>query len=307
MGGGSQFIVGILILLLSLIGLKLFKMQQALKGLNKQLETQYKTKDFSRLEVTLGHKEVERLGENLNHYLKLYNDCEARSKETEMKLKRTIANMSHDLRTPLTSILGYIQLLREDEVSIEEKKKFLEVTQKKGKSLQKLLNDFFELSVVESVDYELHLKGVNVNNLVRELLFSYYDDFVQKQIYPEFLFPDYSLWVLGEEEAMIRVIENLIGNVLKHAKGRVTIQLDEDKDKVYLKVINEARGLKQEIVDKLFDRFYKADEVRVGKGSGLGLCIAKGLMEKMEGSIEAYLKEENLVMKCMWQINKESK
>ena len=295
------------ILWISILTAKLYKLKRGIRNVNKQLLEQCVSKEFSPLQMELGDCELEELGERLNDYLKLYNECEARSRATEMKLKRAIANMSHDLRTPLTSILGYIQLLREGEVTLEEKEKFLEVAQKKGKSLQGLLNDFFELSIVESVDYELHLQPINVDNLVKELLFSYYDNFIQKQIQPELLFPNKPLWVLGEAEAMTRVVENLVGNVLKHAEGEVRVKLYEKRGHIYLEISNEAKDLKQEAVGKLFDRFYKADEIRMGKGAGLGLCIAKSLMEKMGGSMEAHLESGRLFITCTWVKAKDKK
>ncbi len=305
---GLELIGGILAALwIGILTIKLYKLKKALKDVNKQLKEQCKTKAFSPLQMELGDKEMEELGERLNDYLRLYSECEARSKATEIKLKRAIANMSHDLRTPLTSILGYIQLLREEDVTLEEKEKFLEVAQKKGKSLQGLLNDFFKLSVVESVDYELSLQPINVDNLVKELLFSYYDHFIQKQVQPELLFPNKPLWVLGDEEAITRVVENLVGNVLKHAKGEVKVKLYEVGEQVDLEVSNWADGLSQEAVDKLFDRFYKADKIRMGNGAGLGLCIAKSFMEKMGGSMEAHLEGGRLVITCRWEKVKDKK
>lgn len=278
--------------------------KHSLRDLNRQLEKSKKTQFLNKVDISLGSRELERLGENINDWIDVHFQQRARSKEKEKILKKSIANMSHDLRTPLTSILGYMQLIEDEKTTEEERKKYLKIAREKGHSLQCLLNDFFELSVIESVDYNLSLECIRLDTLVSEKLFSYYDVFVQQEITPEIKIPEKALNVLGEKETIHRVLDNLLGNVLKYGREDVKIELFEQGEEVVIEISNRAPSLTEEMVSKLFDRFYKADKVRMGKGAGLGLCIAKSLMEKMEGSLEAHLENKRLIMKCCFKKQK---
>ncbi|WP_242698396.1 sensor histidine kinase [Bacillus sp. SD088] len=167
--------------------------------------------------------------------------------------------------------------------------------------LKVLLEDFFELSIIESADYPLKIESIQLNDLVLEVLVGFYEEFNQKHIEPTINIPEDEIRVEADVSAVKRVIENLVTNALKHSTGNVTITLKRNPSFVELTISNPALQLKEEDLFHMFDRFYKADQARKGKGTGLGLSIAKSLMEKMNGNLSAELKDQQLVMKCEWK------
>jgi signal transduction histidine kinase len=211
-------------------------------------------------------------------------------------LRKTIANISHDLRTPLTSIIGYIQFLKLDNISEAEKSEYVVIAEKRAKSLESLLNDFYELSLIESMDYELQSEKININRVVEEVVLEKYADLMNKGINPTVEIPKENIYILGDGKAFERIIENLLGNAVKYSKDRVSISLQVEKNKAFIKVSNNVDNLSKEDVQKVFDRFYMADKTRNGKGTGLGLSIAKGLIEKMNGQISASLEGDEFTI-----------
>ena len=164
-----------------------------------------------------------------------------------------------------------------------------------------MLNDFYELSLIDCVDYELNLQKLNMNKIVEEILLEKYADFMNRNIQPNIDIANEKLYAIADFKAIERVIENLLGNTVKYAKDKVSISLKKETNLVILKVSNNVDNLNKEDMQKIFDRFYMADKTRTGKGTGLGLAIAKGLVEKMNGSISANLKDDIFTICCKFK------
>jgi signal transduction histidine kinase len=260
-----------------------------MKSLINQLTDISEDRTDSKLTIGLLNKRIERLTLKINEIIEIKKQSEASKIKLERNLRKTIANISHDLRTPLTSIIGYIQFLKLDNISEAEKNEYVVVAEKRAKSLESLLNDFYELSLIESMDYELQSEKININRIVEEVVLGKYADFMNKGINPRVEIPKENIYILGDGKAFERIIENLLGNTVKYAKDRVSVSLQTEKDKAFIKISNNVDNLSKEDVQKVFDRFYMADKTRNGKGTGLGLSIAKGLVEKMNGQISAAL------------------
>ncbi|WP_245844172.1 sensor histidine kinase [Oceanobacillus rekensis] len=251
--------------------------------------------------MALFDKDMEKLGEEINQLIDLYVQEKKEKMRFENELKQAVANMSHDLRTPLTSILGYIQLAESDTITADESKQYLAIANKRAKRLETLLNGFFELSVIESTDYQLKSERININNLVLDVLMSFYDRFNEKNMEPIINIPEDNIFIISDGSAVTRVIENLISNALTHSSGNISITLEQQESTAILTVKNNALNLTEKDVELFFDRFYMVDQNRSGKSTGLGLSIVKSLMLKMGGNITATLEKGQLSIVCRWK------
>ena len=277
-------------------------LRRELVRMTRQLRRYNEGATGKKLEVTLFDKRLEALADQINLQSDLIVEAEANRRRTENELRQAVANISHDIRTPLTSIFGYIQLLEVEPITPEEKREYLEVVKNRTKRLQALLNDFFELSLIESADYQLKTERIVMTVLLSETLVGFYDSFSERGLTPDIRLPKEPVAVYADESAVRRVVENLLINTLKHATGQVAICFEQHESTAELRIVNEAKDLSNLDVRLLFDRFYTVDRTRSGQGSGLGLSIAKSLMNKMNGTLTAELHGDNLTMICRWPL-----
>ena len=209
--------------------------------------------------------------------------------------------MSHDLRTPLTSIIGYTKLLESGSVLEEKRREYVSIIQATADRLHTLLHDFFELSLVQSTDYQLKVEPVQLKSLLWEVLTGFYDQFNERHLEPDLQITDELLIANVDPLAVKRVFENLISNVIRHTTGKVAISLKGDKGNIVLIFKNEADNLSEQDIDRLFDLFYTADRSRTSRRTGLGLSIAHSLMLKMNGRLTAKPHEGYVEMRCEWK------
>lgn len=256
-----------------------------------------------KINLSFFDKDIEKLAKEINEQIDLTNTANAEKKRTENELKQAIADISHDIRTPMTSILGYVQFLELEDITSKERVRYTAIVKNGALRLKALLEDFFELSIVESTEYPLRIERVTLNNLVLEVLVGFYEEFHQKGLEPIVQIPKQDILIHADSSAVKRVIENLLINTIRHSEGNVVLRLEQQNKFVQLIISNPAPLLKENDVAHLFDRFYKVDQTRTGKGTGLGLSIAKSLMMKMNGSLTCELKERQLVMTCIWKID----
>lgn len=293
------YLVLTLSILVLYLGFRTIYTDIQVKSLINQLRDINENKTEGKLTIGLLNKRIEGLTLKINETIQLKKQSEAGKIRLENDLRKTIANMSHDLRTPLTSIIGYIQFLKADNLSQAERKEYIAIAEKRAKALEGLLNDFYELSLIESMDYKLQSEKVNIKRIIEDAVLGRYADFMNKGITPSIELPKENVYVIGDGKAYERVIENLLGNTVKYAKDRVSVSLYTDNSKVFIRVSNNVDKLSREDALKVFDRFYMADKTRSGKGTGLGLSIAKGLVEKMNGQITAALEGDEFTITVM--------
>lgn len=280
---------------------RLFALKKEVKKISKQLEKYNDRKTNKKIEKALFDKNMEKLGLEINKLIDLYVAENRKRIRYENEQKQAIANMSHDLRTPLTSILGYIQMAEEEDVTADERKELLSIANKRSKRLETLLKDFFELSIIESTDHHLKSEQINLRNLTIDVLISFYDRFQEINMEPTIHIPEKDVFIIADESAVTRVIENLLSNAIVHSDGNIIISLEEQGSTVKLSVRNDAYSLTDEDARLIFDRFYKADRSRSGKSTGLGLSIVKSFMEKMSGKVTGHLNEGQLIIICEWK------
>ncbi|MGE7688373.1 sensor histidine kinase [Lysinibacillus sp. NPDC097214] len=295
------YIVIISVLAVFFILIRFYLLKLELKRVTRQLNQLNNKVISKKIDLTFYDKDLENLAKNINDQIDLTNEAIFEKLRTENVMKQAIANISHDIRTPMTSILGYIQFLETDDIGPETRIKYQANIKNGALRLKVLLDEFFELSTIESADYPLKVENLKLNKLLVEVLIGFYDDFNNAQIEPSILIPEDEIYITGDSSAVKRVIENLISNAIKHSSGNVTIQLVKHSSSVHLNIMNPAKELKEQDLPLLFDRFYKVDQTRTKKSTGLGLFIAKSLMIKMDGNLSAELIGDQLLMKCEWK------
>ncbi|OXL82944.1 two-component sensor histidine kinase [Paenibacillus sp. SSG-1] len=209
---------------------------------------------------------------------------------TKDSLKKMISNMSHDLKTPLTVILGYAEKLNQEEsITEEERKQVILRLNNKVNSLVALLNQFFDLVKIESEDYEIPLSKISLNEICRQSVLEFYELLTSRGLRVELEIPERPLYILGNEHALQRILNNLISNSIRYGSdgGVFGLTLREEGESVAVDVWDRGKGITEVHQDRVFERLYTLDDARNPQfqGSGLGLSISKRLTEAMKGSI----------------------
>lgn len=204
--------------------------------------------------------------------------------------RESITSISHDIRTPLTSAKGYMQMLSAGEGITEEKKKsYITTVERRIDAVTDMLNQLFEYARVEAGEMEFIPERINLGNLFADTIALFYDDFVKKGCEPEIMLTETPCLILADRHAMSRIIENLIKNALVHGVGDYRFSLRRQGDTAYLSVSNRTSSIEQRDMDRIFDRFYTTDTSRTKKTTGLGLAIVKQFAERMGQTVSASL------------------
>ncbi|MCC0687993.1 sensor histidine kinase [Clostridioides sp. ES-S-0056-01] len=268
-------------------------MRKEIRSIKNQLHE--RTKGIEKpIDIVLIDKNLIELAAEININQSLQKENRLSILKREHQLKESISNISHDLRTPLTSMLGYLQLLQKTELS-NEQKEYLDISLSRGKYLQALINNFYDISLLEDKEFTLTLERINLDNILADIILSFTNQFEERNITPSIKFSDKPTYVIADETMLKRLVMNLVSNVIRYGSKELLIEiLYTDFIEVHFQ--NEIRNEKNIDTDRLFDKFYTADLSRNHSGSGLGLYIVKVLAEKMGGKVSAYMKKQNLVI-----------
>jgi len=209
---------------------------------------------------------------------------------TETDLKRAITNISHDLRTPLTSARGYLQMLESLELDAETKARYLAIIQERLDALQTLMNSLFEFARVMEGDSILNIQAVNICNVLRDVLSANFAELDSKGFTVNANIPDTPVLCLCDADALQRVLQNLVKNAYTHGREYLHVRLNGST----IEIANKLNGPID--TSQIFDRFYTADASRSNKSTGLGLAIVKELMMHMGGQVSASMEGDMLVM-----------
>ncbi|MCX7924081.1 MAG: HAMP domain-containing histidine kinase [Clostridia bacterium] len=274
-----------------ILATRLLFLKKQIRNVTAQIERHVKHDTRETIKISLGDRDLEKLACQVNSVISEHKQIYINARNHEGKLKNQIADISHDLKTPLSAVKGFVQLLRGDNLTELQGEKFLEIIEQKTDVLNNLISDFFELSVIDSDDYTLNLEETDATSMVTKVLLSYYSVFAEKGQKPHIELPDHALYLMIDRIAFQRIMQNLLSNALRYAEGEIQICLKGAENGIAVfSIRNEAVSLSDEDVEHLFDRFYRADKSRTGTNAGLGLYIVKTLAEKMNARIEAELK-----------------
>lgn len=227
------------------------------------------------------------LQKELNFTVKWQREERRKHKEQEQAFRELITNVSHDIRTPITSVSGYFQLFLDTEDE-EKRAEYAGIITGRLRNFQVMLEEFYDYSKAVSDDRKTEIEKCDITRLVSESLFLYYKEIEETLGPPELIFPEEEVYALAAENEMRRVLQNVIKNALMHGCGTFQVSICEKDTKVQVRFENKTKERLPVNPDKVFERNYKADEARNGSGSGLGLCIVKELTDKMGGRAAAY-------------------
>ncbi len=245
---------------------------------NKKLITKTFDKDICNLVITI------------NEFLEIQRETILNNEKASREFKQAITNISHDLRTPLTSTIGYIQLLKSQNLSDIKKEEYYFIIENKLKYLSNLMNNLFEYTQIIEGKNKIKMEKINICNVLRDIISLNYDSFVSKGFDVKINIPDKPIYYLCDLYSIKRVVQNLIQNVIIH--GIEYFELNVENNSITFK--NKVSDINSINVEKLFNRFYTANLSRNVKTTGLGLAISKELIINMNGKIKAFIQNDIL-------------
>lgn len=288
--------IGVIIVILSVISVyfsaRFFLLSKNIKEVSKDfMEISQDIERNRRLTLNSPNKNLENLLIYINEYLEKTQKEKIKSMNREREIRKEIENISHDLRTPLTSILGYLELMRDDDTTQEEQVEYISIIERKSKALQNLIQTFYDVSRLEANDYKMNMEVIDIHKELMEHMLLYYNDFEKRNLNVNIDMIDECVNIEGDIKSIERIFNNLIQNAIKYSKSSLEVKLNKNKEYVNITFINDTENLEEKDVDNLFNRFYMKDESRHNHSSGLGLTVTKLLIECMNGEIDAFIKD----------------
>lgn len=262
-----------------------------IKDMLKQIDYKNKTNSHFEISTQSSLPSIKKLQLEINELYENINEVEERASKKEKEMRTLMSGISHDIRTPLTSIKGYLKLIEEADDD-QERKKYYDIVEYRLDTLGSMLEDLFVHSKISDSEYELKKESVEIFPIICKVVASFYDDFEKKNIDPIIHFSNEHLRVKANQDMLIRMIHNLVNNVLKH--GCDDFEIKEIDNKIFF--INKVQNCEQIEVDRLFDRFYQADLSRHQNSTGLGLSIVKQIAEIHGWSINACIEDNKLTI-----------
>lgn len=273
----------LLICFIFILACSLFSITRTIRNINKQI------KEKRKIRVSLSNRDIEELAYAINQKDTLHKKLQVQIKQEEDQLKQSISNISHDLRTPLTSIQGYLTLLQECEDK-QEQDQYIKIIKAKTDYLTDLVQEFYDLSVVENEQFDVECEKVDINRVVTDCLIEKYYEF--GKIQPIIQTEKSPVWIYGNNLVCKRIIENLITNAICYADNYIEVSITHEG---VFKIKNSTQSLDDIDMKLLFSKFYTTDKSRTKGGSGLGLYIVKELLEKINGKIENVSYKDNFL------------
>jgi len=228
--------------------------------------------------------------------------------ETRQNFKSMVTTISHDFRTPLTSISGYVQiLLDDDDVSYENRQKYLKIIESRAISLSSLIEDFYTVSSIDSLDYPYNLTTLSLSEILRAQIATYYVELEKRYSTIEVDIVESPCYMISDRTSLQRIFSNLIKNALSYGIDKIRISLKEDENSYKIEFSNSLyENADKNIADKIFERNYSVNWASSSKSTGLGLSIAKSMTEKMGGSIGAEVIDDMLVFSIEFEKSENS-
>lgn len=295
-------IIIILLLVIGILSAYILLYKREIRDIVKRLQFIIDNDTNKKIGLQMKAKEINELAIQLNHIINHYKFEKIAISKAQHEFKEEITNISHDLRTPLTSIAGYAQMLESENVTAEKKAEYYIIIRRRIETLIKMLDEFFEFVRIESDEYQLQLEKININNVLVDVISLFYYDFLSKGEEPSIQIPSKPIYILADKEALKRVFQNLIKNYLNHGTGSISISVKEDGNHVCISFKNYAPHIDSAEAERLFMRFYTYDKSRTKKTTGLGLSIVKNLVTKMKGETKATVEDSFLVINIIFNV-----
>lgn len=300
---GLWVLLGCIVIILSV---KIYLMRKAAGEIRKEIGRILASETNVLLTISSHDGEMKKLAAALNDELRSLRERRHRYEQGDWKLKEAVANISHDIRTPLTAVCGYLDLTKQQLMQMPEQEnteaiwRYLEIMENRTEVMKQLTEELFRYAVVTSEVQDIILEEVVVNHVLEESLSIYYAALKDSKITPVIFMPEGKVKCRLNKNNLSRIVGNIIGNAMKYSDGDLQITLSESSEMVFS---NHASGLDEVQVGKLFDRFYTVHTAR--KSTGLGLSIARQLTEQMGGTIDASYRDGVLSIHLFFPIEEE--
>ena len=259
--------------------------QAKLRKISMKLNEIIDTDSDERIMVFTENKELIELAAQINHLLENHLKVKVDYRRSEIASKKMLANISHDIKTPMTVILGYLEIMQLNGSTSEMLKK----TEQKAQSVMELINQFFTLAKLEAGDTDMELSRIDACEICRESILDFYEILTNSDFQVEIDVPENPVYVQGNKEALQRILFNLISNVIRYgADGKyLGMFLRADGNAAYIDVTDKGKGIDKPFADSVFDRLFTMEDSRNRniQGNGLGLTIAKNLASQLGGTI----------------------
>lgn len=274
-------IIGIMALLMIALLVKIYILQKAAKEISDAFADRLITDTNTLIDISSNDRYMRKLAYTINVELRKLRVQQHRFQQGDAELKNAVTNISHDLRTPLTAICGYLELLEQEEKS-DKAEQYIDIIRNRSQTLISLTEELFRYSVMQSEGNDMVKERVVINNILEESIAVFYTDLCRHNIAPVIEIPDEKVIRTLNRSALSRIFSNLLSNAIKYSDGDLHIILYDTGEIIFS---NTASTLNEIQVGKLFDRFFTVEAAR--KSTGLGLSIAKNLTEQMNGTIAA--------------------
>ena len=261
-------------------------MRRSLREISGKLQEIMETGSDERVYVFTEEKELQELAAQLNGLLERHLKVKADYRRSEIAFKKMLSNISHDIKTPMTVILGYLEILRLKSGTPDE---MILKTECKAKEVMELINEFFTLAKLESGDMVPELSPIDVCEQCRKSILDYYELLTGREFQVDIDLPKEPVWVQGNQESISRILNNLISNAIRYGSdGRyLGLALRAEEKAAYVDVTDRGKGIEASFADSVFERLFTMEDSRNREiqGNGLGLTIARDLARQMGGEI----------------------
>lgn len=276
-----------------------------IKHITKQLDEIINEKDTNQLLTLLARqKDITNLVNMINNHLNENRLSKIHIKKLNKNFRYSITNISHDLRTPLTTAGGYVQILQSD-VTEEERQEYLAIILERQNTVKKLLDQLFEYVRIESGETIYERVPIDAKSIFIDTIAMYYDDFFNKGLEPTVIFPSSPCIINGDEQGLKRIFSNILFNAVIHGSGEYYFEIKETDTYIFT-FSNISEPMTNDDIDYIFDRFYTKDKSRNKKTTGLGLSIAKEITKQLDGKITACYSEGRFSISISFPKTKES-
>ena len=280
--------IGMMSVIIVLLLLKIYALHKAAKEIESAFADRLTTDTNTLIDISSADRTMRRLADSINIQLRRLRKERHRFVQGDLELKNAVTNISHDLRTPLTAICGYLDLLEEEKMT-EKAERYISIIRNRAELLSQLTEELFRYSIIVSSENNQKSEPVNVGSVLEESVASFYTALKERKIVPNIQLTEEKVIRTLDRSALSRVFSNLLNNVIKYSDGDLDITLSKTGTIIFT---NTASGLNEVQAGRLFDRFYTVEAAR--KSTGLGLTIARTLMEQMGGAISAEYKNAKL-------------
>lgn len=282
-------ICGILAAIICVLFIKIYLMKKSVREIEEKLSEKLRTETNTLIDISSRDEDLRKLADTLNVELRRLREERWRFKQGDKELKDAVTNISHDLRTPLTAVCGYLDLLKKEEKS-ETAVGYLNIIENRTQVMRELTEELFDYSLLSSAEEEKK-ESVCLNAALEESIASFYGAIRQSGIEPEISITERRIERNLDAMALTRIFGNIINNAMKYSDGDFKVELKEDGTIIFS---NSAKNLNSVAAERLFDRFYTVETGR--NSTGLGLSISKLLTERMGGKIRAEYQEGRLII-----------